>query len=78
MYSDRDCPVRFPWLKVLSIDRSLSKGEAPWFSTDIAHPFLCERPFKCRRHLIKDLGDDKPVFQLLYIPMVVAYFLTPY
>jgi hypothetical protein len=30
----RDCPARFVWLKVLSIYRSLLKGEAPRLSAD--------------------------------------------
>jgi hypothetical protein len=40
---------------VVSIDRTLLKGEAPRFSADFVHPLSRERPFKCRGHLIQDL-----------------------
>jgi hypothetical protein len=44
--------VRFVWLKVVSFDRSLLKGEAPRLSADFNHPFSYESPFKFLRHLI--------------------------
>jgi hypothetical protein len=53
--------ARCTWLKVASIDRSLLKGDALRFSADFAHPLSCERPFKCPRHLIQDLGYDNPI-----------------
>jgi hypothetical protein len=43
------------WLKVVSTDRSLFKGEAPRFSADFVHPHLSERPFKFPRHLVQAL-----------------------
>ncbi len=36
-----------------SIDRSLSKYEAPRLSADFDRPLSCERPFKLLRHLIQ-------------------------
>ncbi len=48
-------------LKVVSIDRSLLKGEAPRFSADFAYPFsfLTWELFKFQRHLIQDFGCDE-------------------
>jgi hypothetical protein len=51
----RDCPSVFLRLKVVSIDRSLSKGEAPRFAADFDRPLSCEGPFKFPRHLIGSL-----------------------
>jgi hypothetical protein len=42
---------------VLSINRSLLKGEAPGFSADFTHPLSCVRPFKFSRQLVP-LGID--------------------
>jgi hypothetical protein len=55
----KDCPARFVWLKVVSIDRSLLKGEAPRFSADFVHLLSSERPFKFQRHLIQDFRYGK-------------------
>jgi hypothetical protein len=55
----RDCPARFVWLKVVSIDRSLLKREALRFSADFVHLLSSERPFKFQRHLIEDYGYDE-------------------
>jgi hypothetical protein len=57
----RDCPGRLIGLKTASIDRSSLKGEASRFSADFAHPFSCERPFKCQHHLKQDLGYVKAI-----------------
>jgi hypothetical protein len=46
------------WLKVVSFDMSLLKGEAPKYSADFNHPLLYERPFKFSRHLVGPLGTD--------------------
>jgi hypothetical protein len=53
-----DCPARFVWLKVVSFDRSLLKGEALRFSADFNHSLLYERPFRFPRHLVGPLGID--------------------
>jgi hypothetical protein len=39
------------WLKVVSTDRSLFKGEAPRFSADFVHPFSSEMPLSIRATL---------------------------
>jgi hypothetical protein len=44
---------------MVSIDRSLLKGEALRSSEDFAHPLTRERPFKHWRHLIQDFEYDK-------------------
>jgi hypothetical protein len=44
---------------VVSMDRSLLKGEALRFLADLFHPLSSERPFKFQRHLIQDFGYDK-------------------
>jgi hypothetical protein len=36
--SKRDCPAKFVWLDVVSLNRSLIRGEAPRFSADFTHP----------------------------------------
>jgi hypothetical protein len=41
---------------VVSIDRSLLKGEAPRFSADFNNPLSYERPFKFPRHLVGPFG----------------------
>jgi hypothetical protein len=46
-------------LKVVSFEGSLLNGEALRFATGFDHPFSCERPFKCQRHLIQDLECNK-------------------
>jgi hypothetical protein len=43
---------------VVSLDRSLLKGEALRFSADFNHPLLYERPFKFPCHLVGPLGID--------------------
>jgi hypothetical protein len=55
---ERDCPARFLWLKVVSFDGSLLKGEAPRLSADFTHPLSYERPFKFPRHLVGPLEID--------------------
>jgi hypothetical protein len=50
------------WLKTVSIDRSLLKGEAPIFSADFIYPFSCEWPFLC--HLVRPLGIDNIIAML--------------
>jgi hypothetical protein len=55
----RDCPARFVWLKVVSIDRPLLKREALRFSADFVHHLSCERLFKFQCHLIEDYGYDE-------------------
>ncbi len=42
-------------------DRLLLKGEASRFLADFAHPLSCQRPFRCRRHLIQDFGSDNSI-----------------
>jgi hypothetical protein len=51
-------------LRVVSVDRSLLKGEAPRFSAIFVHPLSCERLFKFQRHLIQDFRCDKLVYIL--------------
>jgi hypothetical protein len=53
-FSKRDCPSKFVWLKVVSIDRS----QVLRFSVDFDHALSCERPFKFPRHLTQSLGID--------------------
>ncbi len=47
--------ARFVWLKVVSTNRSVFKGEAPRFSADFVHPLSSQRPFKFPRHLKRAL-----------------------
>jgi hypothetical protein len=42
----RECPARFDWLKVVSINMSLLKEEAPRIPADFVNPLSSERPFK--------------------------------
>jgi hypothetical protein len=46
------------WLKVVSIVRSLLKGEAPRFSTVFNYLLSFERLFKFPRQLVEPLGID--------------------
>jgi hypothetical protein len=39
----KDCPARWIWLGVVSIDKSLLKGEASRFSVDLDPPLSCEK-----------------------------------
>ncbi len=41
----KDCPARWIWLGVVSIDKSLLKGEASRFLVDLDPPLSCERSF---------------------------------
>jgi hypothetical protein len=50
--------VRLVWLKVVSLDRSLLKGEAPRLSADFNFPLSYERPFKSPHHLLGPLEID--------------------
>ncbi len=50
--------ARFVWLKVVSFNGSLLKGEAPRFSADFAHPPLCKKLFNLLGHLVGALGND--------------------
>ncbi len=43
---------------MVSIDRSVLKGEAPRFSADFTQTLLCERPFTFLRRLVRLLGID--------------------
>jgi hypothetical protein len=64
----RTCPTRLAWLKLVSFDRILLKGEAPIFENDFDHSLSCERPFKCQRHLIEDLECGKFISNLSMNP----------
>jgi hypothetical protein len=44
--------IEICWLKVVSSDRSLFKGNAPRFLADFVHPLSSERPFKFPHHLV--------------------------
>jgi hypothetical protein len=57
---------------VVSIDRSLSKGEAPRFAADFDRPLSCEGPFKFPRHLIGSLVIKG------IIAMSDVIFIAPY
>jgi hypothetical protein len=41
---------------VVSVDRSVLKGKAPWFSADFTPPVSCESPFKFAWHTIQSFG----------------------
>jgi hypothetical protein len=61
--------VRFVWLKVVYIDRSLLKGEAPRFSADFNYPLSYEKPLKFQRHLVRPLGIDMPCWTYIFIAL---------